>query len=109
MSDSKILHFTYSIAIPTFFSFFVFQTLSYFDIPKEIAATICAILASIGIILSIFYTKASVSVGLMLSSIIMALYIAFLYWYLFTGAYKFFIAFGLLAILLYSLYKITKK
>lgn len=109
MNDSKIVHIFYTVAMTVFFNFFLFQTLWYFNTPKEIAAVICATLSAISIILSIFYTKASISISLMLNSIIMALYIAFLYWHHFTSAYKFFMALGLLIILIYSLHKILKN
>jgi hypothetical protein len=109
MNDSKILHACYTLAITTFFNFFLFQTLFYFEISKEISAITCAALSSIFIILSIFYTKSSISISLIINSIIMMLYVTFLYWEYFTGGYKFFIALALLIILLYSLYKILKK
>lgn len=109
MNDSKILHASYILAITTFFSFFLFQTLFYFEISKEISAVTCGVLSCIFIISSISYTKSSISISLMISAIIMMLHIVLLYWTHFTDAYKFFISLTLLIILLYSLYKALKK
>lgn len=109
MNDSKILHAFYIIAITTFATFFIFQTLFYFEISKEITAIVCSIISAVGIILSIFYTKASISISLMINSIIMALYVTFLYWEKFSKGYKFFAALALLSLLIYSLYITIKN
>lgn len=109
MNNSKILHISYALGITIFLSFFILQTLFYFEISKEITAVICSIVSAAGIILSVFYTKTSISISLMLNSIIMAIYIAFLYWERFSKGYKFFAALALLSILLYSLYTIIKN
>lgn len=109
MKNSKTIQAVYALSITIFFIFFLFQSLYYLETSKEFIAIICSIFSAMGIIVSIFYTKNIMSIALMVISIFLALYVAFLYWNLFHESYKFFVALGLLGILVYSLIKVSKK